>query len=76
MTIIVFHGFADASKLEAAAMYTVPFHASVAHNSPTGRNENLDRKGGGGAKRTRTKVQKFIAKYVFDCYEKRRSLVV
>ena len=48
MTIIVFHGFADASKLEAAAMYTVPFHASVAHNSPTGRNENLDRKGGGG----------------------------
>ena len=46
MTIIVFHGFADASKLEAAAMYTVPFHASVAHNSPTERNENLDRKGG------------------------------
>ena len=75
MTIIVFHGFADASKLEAAAMYTVPFHASVAHNSPTGRNENLDRKRV-GAKRTRTKVQKFIAKYVFDCYEKRRSLVV
>ena len=75
MTIVVLHGFADASKLEAAAMYTVPFHASVAHNSPTGRNENLDRKRV-GAKRTRTKVQKFIAKYVFDCYEKRRSLVV
>ena len=53
MTIIVLHGFADASKLEAAAMYTVPFHASVAHNSPTGRNENLDRKGGGGGLRGR-----------------------
>ena len=31
MTIIVLHGFADASKLAAAPMYTVAFHASEAH---------------------------------------------
>ena len=49
MTIIVLHGFADASRLAAAPMYTVTFHASEAHIGRGGGLRGRNFRGGGVA---------------------------